>query len=289
MAHGTFNPNNEFYSIFLIKCKNEILNIVFEDKNKCKKDIEIEEFFKFRGMAHFNFIDQYIDVLNYKDANKKYFYRIENTFDKDNYSINHLNFNPSIIKTHNGYIFENEDKELGYIYDRNDVFTYLSNGNIYMIYALWMNNRMNYNERTYKTIQDVLSDVGGVAQAIMTIALFINNFFNKYTILYDTEKLLTKANISITEICARKRKIKINNSSYNSQFTTIKEINQLEKIMERNDNAINQNQDVEKPVYNNEQNYKYEEPEIVDKSAIYPETKEEIKEKKTMILKQRKI
>ena len=74
---------------------------------KCKNEREIEEISKFRGVVHFNFIDQYVDILNYKDPNKKYIYRIENSIDKDNYSINHLNFNPSIIKTHNGIVLKN--------------------------------------------------------------------------------------------------------------------------------------------------------------------------------------
>ena len=37
-----------------------------------------------------------------------------------------------------------------------------------------MNNRLSYYERTYSRIQDVLANVGGVAQAIMAVALFIN-------------------------------------------------------------------------------------------------------------------
>ena len=206
MAHGTFNPNNEFYSIILIKCKNEILNKVFGDEYKCKNENEITEIINLKGKVHFNFIDQYVDILNYKTPNKKYIYRIENSLDNDNYSVNHLNFNPSIIKTHNGFILEKYIEEKGYFYDRNDVFTYLRKGDIHMIYSLWMNNRMNYNERTYKKIQDILSEVGGVAQAIMTIALFMNNFINRYIILYDTQQLLNKANISITEICAKKKR-----------------------------------------------------------------------------------
>ena len=66
----------------------------------------------------------------------------------------------------------------------------------------------------------------------MTIALFINNFINRYIILYDTEKLLTKANITLTEICTRKKVIKINNSSYNCEFTSVKEINKNHKKKE---------------------------------------------------------
>ena len=176
--------------------------MVFEDKYKCKNEIEET------GIAYFNFIDQYVYILNYNEVNKKYFFRIENKIDKDNYSVNNLNFNPSMIKTHNGYVFEKSVNELGYIYNRNDVFTYLKKGDIHMIYSLWMSNRMSYNERIYKKIQDVLSEVGGLVQTIMTIALFINNFINKYIILFDTEKLLSKANISITEICAKKKKSK---------------------------------------------------------------------------------
>ena len=189
MAHGTFNHNNEFYTIILLKCKKDILYEVFEDKYKCKNENNTEEIYKFRGLAHFNFLDQYVDILDYKDPNKKYFYRIENSIDQDNYSINYINFNPSMIETHNGYIFDKSFKELGYIYDRNDVFTYLKKGDIHMVYTLRVNNRMSYNKRVYKTIQDILSKVGGIAQAIMAIALFINNFINKYIILYDTEKL----------------------------------------------------------------------------------------------------
>ena len=35
-----------------------------------------------------------------------------------------------------------------------------------MPYTLCMNNRLNYYERTYKTILDYLSDIGRVPQSI---------------------------------------------------------------------------------------------------------------------------
>ena len=76
-----------------------------------------------------------------------------------------------------------------------------------MGYCLWLNNRVSYNERTYKTIQDALSEVGGVAQSIMFIAVLINSFINKYIILSDTQKLLTSSNISINEIVNQPNKL----------------------------------------------------------------------------------
>ena len=102
----------------------------------------------------------------------------------------------------------------------------------------------------------------------MTIALFINSFINRYIILYDTENLLTKANISITEICAKKREIKINNSLCDSDLTSVKEINKeknnsiypesKEEIVEKKEKVVNQKENIENKIYDKEQNYKYE-------------------------------
>ena len=175
MAHGTFNPSKEFYSLIMIKCEQNILNNVFGDKYQCKDDEDFAKIVKNGGAIHFNFIDQYIDILEYEKPIKKYFYAIENSLDLENYSINHLNFNPAKIITHNGFFIDKIQENLTYVYERNDVFIKnRNNKNIYMAYSLWMNNRMNYYERVYKRIQDVLSEVGGVAQAITTIIIFIN-------------------------------------------------------------------------------------------------------------------
>ena len=45
-----------------------------------------------------------------------------------------------------------------------------------MAYCLWLNNRINYYERKYKDLPDVLSNIGGAAQSIISIAIFLNNF-----------------------------------------------------------------------------------------------------------------
>ena len=274
MAHGTFNVNLDFYNIILVKCNDKILNNTFGGDYTCKKDSEIEEIFKTGGIIHFNFIDQYIDILNYEDSSKKYFYRIENVLEEENYSVNHLNFNPYKIKTHNGYILDKYQEVLTYGYDRNDVFTNFKRGNnIYMIYSLWLNNRVNYFERTYKRIQDVLSDVGGVAQSIMAIATIINNFINKYIILSDTEKLLNENKILVSEICPIKKEIKISNSYDNCVTASFKGKNERnsispdtkEEIMEKSHKDFNQKSDLECTFYNNGKEYKCEDTRIVDK------------------------
>ena len=49
---------------------------------------------------------------------------------------------------------------------------------------------MNYNERSYKRIQDVISSIGGIYQFITVASICINKLFNNYIILSDTEILL---------------------------------------------------------------------------------------------------
>ena len=49
---------------------------------------------------------------------------------------------------------------------------------------------MNYYERTYKKIQDIISSIGGVNQVINIIAFYINYYYHNYILLFDTKKLL---------------------------------------------------------------------------------------------------
>ena len=66
-----------------------------------------------------------------------------------------------------------------YYYDRNDAFIKLINGNIYMVYYLWLKNNEDYYERIYKTITDVLSGIGGISNAII-----FRNIFHFYCVYY---------------------------------------------------------------------------------------------------------
>jgi hypothetical protein len=217
MAHGTFNPNSKSYSILLTKCNQNILNIVFNNEYNCVSDLNIGNNTR-DGVIRLNFIDQYVDILDYKDTIKKYFYRIENALYIDSFSSNYLNFNPTHIKTKNGYLLEKSKLEKTYTYERNDVLISLNTQDIYMSYSLCMNNRLNYYERTYKTILDVLSDIGGVAQSILSIAIFINNIFNKFTSLSDIKCLLDYYKIENNKISPIKININSKNKNINKKW-----------------------------------------------------------------------
>ena len=128
------------------------------------------------------------------------------------YTVNNLNLNPAQIKTHNGIILDSIVKEDSYLYSLNEKITlseeveirdkkgnniYDNEGNklvystgIVSSYYFFMQNRLQYYERDYKRIQDILSSIGGLSRIVLFIAFVINSFVYNYIILLDMEKLI---------------------------------------------------------------------------------------------------
>ena len=196
LAHGTFHPENKLYSIIIKSCEQEILKILFNGKYTCKNIDEINSDL----IVHLNFIDEYIDILKYKDPIVKYSYRIENKYDKNHYFVNHLNFNPSEIKSNIGYVFDKIKDEHSFLFERNDVLSYEKTNDICMAYSFYLNNRVRYYERSYKTILEVLSVIGGNFNVIIIVMTLINDYINPLMILRDFNCLLNLFSITIVDI-----------------------------------------------------------------------------------------
>ena len=192
ISFGLANPNRTYYSILIEKCSQDELDEIFEKgKFKCNNDEQRNSIIDGHHAFHMNFVNQDVDVLNYKEPNKKYFYSVENAIDTDNYSVNHINLNPVLITTHDGIAFDKSREEMSYTFERNDEFTYSEPGSgIFCIYNLWLKNRMQCFDRTYKKIQEVISEIGGVAQGITYAAVFLNCLFNKYKAVSNVEKII---------------------------------------------------------------------------------------------------
>lgn len=191
ISHGTFNPQIQYYSIIIERCREDTLNLILGEGQHCKNDKEMKELFINVGSSHLYYIDHYIDIMNYENPTTKFFYNVETGLHISDYTVNHMNFNPTLIKTYNGLVFDKSIQELSYSFERNDVYTY-PNGDseIYMAYYFWLKNRENYYERSYKRIQDVISSIGGIYQVTIVIASILNHLYNKYIVLCDTEMLL---------------------------------------------------------------------------------------------------
>jgi len=188
IGHGIFSKNNIFYNIIVESCKEDTLNLILGDGYTCINDPLIE-----LNTVYFYFINHYIDLLNYKNPNTKFLYRIETGIHKDEFYINNLNFIASNIETNNGLLFDNIKEEKTYIFERNDVarqMKFKKEEDLFISYYFWILNNMNYYQRNYKRIQDVISSIGGFNQVVIFISIYINSFYNKYIQLKDTESLI---------------------------------------------------------------------------------------------------
>ena len=194
IEHGIFNDQNIIYNLLAIKCDDTLLPYILGEGNKCKDDNEINNFFSenIARFFHFYFVNNYINILNYEKPNTHFLYRIETPLTKQQQTINNINISPSLVKSHDGLLTDHIKEEISYMFDRNIEYIedYNKRFKLYMVYNFVLKNIQEYYERTYKRIQDVISSIGGLNQAITIIAIYLNSFYNDYIILSDTELLL---------------------------------------------------------------------------------------------------
>ena len=176
--------------------------------------------------------------------------RIENAINKNEYYLNNLNIFPSIVRTHNGYLFDRVEEDKAYIYERNDVTTEINNEDkIYVAYNIWLKNTINDYERRYKRLQDVIPSIGGINQVIIFISIYINKFYNKYIELTDTDALLFS---SIKQRNQDKKKIELKNMDYKLEELNKEKINDLDKKnSDREKHKEKLNNKMEKSKYDN--------------------------------------
>ena len=193
IAHGTANENTKLYNIIAEKCEESTLNLILGEGYQCKNTSEFEynQNNIFYGEIFLYIINHYIDISNYSNPFKKYTEMIGNVLLSNIYSVNHLNFNPSVIKTYNDLISDKYEEQYMPIYERHEIYSFdREKKDIYAVFAMWLKNRLYKNERSYKKLQDVISSVGGFYQSITIIAFYLNSLYNNYIILSDTEVLL---------------------------------------------------------------------------------------------------
>ena len=184
LARGCANEDAVNYGFIIEKCTNSTINKV------CKSDEKIEEYFDHLFYSVY-FMDQFVDVLNYKTPYINYLYKLTNGFFPDTFTINHLNFNPSRVTNHNGIFIDNQISVKSYQYTQNEKININKNDTTIIASCyFWMQNTLQYYERNYEKFQDLLSNIGGISSFIFMLALFINDFVIYYIILLDTEELV---------------------------------------------------------------------------------------------------
>ena len=142
----------------------------------CRSENEIKEYLEHSYVGLY-FINQFVDVLNYETPYIKYLHKFTNSFFPNSFTINHLNFNPSIVISHNGIFSDSKISENSYQYILNEKITMEQNNTqIIASFYFWLQNTMQYYERNYQKFQDLISDIGGLGSFISIITTFINKF-----------------------------------------------------------------------------------------------------------------
>ena len=250
IAHGTYNPNYQIYNIVIETCKEDTIDLILGEGSHCHVEdfFELNENISYYAVAYLYYINNFINIINYEKPKKQFVDVIEATLYKNEYTANHLNFDPVQVKTHNGLIFDNIEEEALPIFGRNDVFTIEKEGyDIFTSYIFWLKNTMNFHERDYKRIQDVISSIGGIYQFITIVAIYINSLYNNYIVLSDTENLLNSSihnerTISIKNEIERKR--------------TRQKLRELKNEKIKNNISNNMDYSIEKPKNKNIKNSK---------------------------------
>ena len=185
LEHGASHPNRTLYGIIVESCNNNSI------KNDCNPKEKIEYFFSKHALS-LNFIDHYVDVLNYNEPIEPYIYSITDGLTlSTTVTLNNLNFEPRLIRTHNGFFFDHLVEEKSYSFVQNEKMTInREEKNVVAAFYFWMQNNMIYNERHYKKFQDSLSNIGGLGSFILLIGFIINSFVNPYIIILDTQDLI---------------------------------------------------------------------------------------------------
>ena len=207
--HGMSHPDANMYGVIIEKCRNDTLRAL-SGSRVCRDQEYIEEYV-YSSYVRFMLIDNYADVLNFKEPLTKYLYAVTNGVFPGTFTTNHLNFNPVLIKTDDGMFFEHIKEETSYFFSFNEKITSTQdllltdsrgkpildeNGNevkkhtgIIIAFYFWMQNRLQFYQRNYKKFQDVLGDIGGLSSIVLTIATGINLLFTDFIVLLDTEEL----------------------------------------------------------------------------------------------------
>ena len=193
IAHGTNNEKIKIYNILITRCNKYLINDILGQDYKCQENSIFSEYFRIMGtkIMSLYFINNYINILNYNNPYSQFFYRIEDIIKTNQYTYEEININPSIITTYNGIALNTKKEEKSYVFERNVASIVNDDStNLYMSYTFYLRNTMNYYQRSYKKIQDIISSIGGISQVINISAIFLNKIYNNFIVLYDTEELL---------------------------------------------------------------------------------------------------
>ena len=184
--YGSFvKEKYSFIYIELYECKNTSIS------QKCKSHNEINNLLdgSFISIEYQSFS---INPKNYKNPNKPCLNEFYTSISHNYYKEIHLYLKKLILKTDNGFIFENiNEKKFIQLDYSNDMISFKQNNkhSNFMEISIKYSDKNEEIHRSYLKVQNVISQIGGFINSIYTTFSLINYFFTS-GIIY--EKIINK-------------------------------------------------------------------------------------------------
>ncbi len=218
--------NIEHYGLLIQKCENNS----YDDNNfNCESDEEISKYIKKSVGYNIYFLDNSIFIDDYKNPFHYKFSKVSNYFNEKAFTINHLNFNAELLKTHKGIFLDTIEEESKYVYTLNEKLTTETDSisNIILGGAYFhIQNVEEVNERKYKLFQDIIASINGIAKIIIVIAKVVNTFIHNYYYLDELNKNINFYQENFEKLSSNKNLLNID--------TPINRKNEKKKILNNN-------------------------------------------------------
>ena len=190
IEHGVSNPLGSFFGIYIQKCHNSTLNSKY-----CETQEKIDNLLNSTNtMVALTILNNEIIIENYKNPFQHSLYQITSGILNYQFTVNHLNFQPLSVITHDGLIIENKKEERYYSYELNEKNTFKTETGILSSFFIWMQNKNQIYERIYKRIPNVIGDISGSIKIIIVISSWINYLIYYHILCNDINEVINLYN-----------------------------------------------------------------------------------------------
>ena len=230
MKHGSANDNSLPYGIFIRKCKDS-------KEEKCYDEAVIKNNLLSLYSVVVNTFAQKVDVQDYKNPFVKYVHTFEMGIMRTSVMTSNSHFRKVIVKSNSGFLYDSFNYLEGYSFSQVLKGSYeKSNDEVIAMIFFWMENQIEYYERSYLQLLDILGTISGIFKLTSSTFFIINYIINKYVIVHDFTSYLDRRYQKREQNSLHGGRVKIQSSKLNAA--------------EKNDNTIQSIICQKKPIYN---------------------------------------
>ena len=209
LEHGFNSKDFKILNTIVEKCHND--SILYDIFGSCGSEHEINNYFNNLGL-NMQLLSQQVEIENYLNPMFKYLEKIPTPIYDNEITINNINLVPFEIEIKKGVIYPKKKKLKTYTlnYNRKETWENYNKNNkiIVCIFNFWLGNTAIVFKGEYKSLYDVLPNVGGILQLSYYIFFAFNYIINQYTLMEDSKKLFFQLKNHSDDVKEQTEKIK---------------------------------------------------------------------------------